>query len=398
MITTASERPATVSTVPTTSARSLSSAPRAATATAPPTWRALTSAATSTAPSTKWLTPDRCLKIAHLGEDCESTIQCATAYATCDNSTNTCVCVAGAMEYIGKECLPSYRCPNGDPPMKDPGSPFLLECKASTCPLEDAKPDTCPDGSYCVFPSYQNTQGFCCPSRPWCPAGAPHPDAKCKNPKTESERCPPETHHCYTGERGTYCCPLPCPSIIGKPAVIVNGTCYSKVALRDECQQSLQCPSGAVCGVVDPRRGGTARPHQDLLLPQGHPPASGQSGNDLSEGVSGERGVGGDGLLGGGGAAAGVSALGAVHRRDEVWVGGVRVRLRAVLVPRAVRGAAVVPGVRELQRGSRAAEGCERRLPGVHSGAGQARDFLSLRRLLPTRVALLRRRLLPCPK
>lgn len=103
--------------------------------------------------------------------------------------------------------------------MKDPASPFLLECKASTCPLEGAKPDTCPDGAYCVFPSYQNTQGFCCSAEPWfpdpapppspcrcrgclrCPAGAPLITAKCKNPKSESERCPPHTHHCYTGER-----------------------------------------------------------------------------------------------------------------------------------------------------------------------------------------------------
>ena len=97
------------------------------------------------------------------------------------------------------------------------------------------------------FPSYQNLEGYCCPETLWCPIGTPLVTKNCKNPMSEEERCPPETHHCFTGTRGTACCPLPCPSIIGMPAVIVNGQCYPQRQLDETCDFDQQCPTNAKC-------------------------------------------------------------------------------------------------------------------------------------------------------
>ncbi len=103
-----------------------------------------------------------------------------------------------------------YKCPDGSKPIKAHGA--VLRCLATTC-RHDLKliGHTCPAGAFCVFPSYQNLDGFCCPEKAWCPAGTPLPGKDCRDPKSENERCPPETHHCFSGPRGTSCCPLPCP-------------------------------------------------------------------------------------------------------------------------------------------------------------------------------------------
>lgn len=145
-------------------------------------------------------------------------------------------------------------CPDGQQPVKN-AKGETEKCTSLFCPsttstnvaADSIKLDSCPAKSYCVIPSYQDSVGFCCPDKPYCPMGEPLTDKKCQNPDNDNERCPSDTHHCYAGLRGVNCCPLPCPSIPGKITIVYQDKCYTKKEVGENCQVTAQCRFDSEC-------------------------------------------------------------------------------------------------------------------------------------------------------
>lgn len=190
---------------------------------------------------------DKCLKPVGLEESCSSSIQCITAYSKC--SEGKCTCADGTKKEADL-CLPEYRCPDGSKPLRKDEA--IVSCMTSQCTTgvgskAGLPADTCPEDHFCVYPSYQNLEGFCCKTQAFCPVGDPLTDKNCDDPMSEHERCPPDTHHCFTGPKGNSCCPLPCPSVHGAPAVTIDGQCYPKRQMNQVCDLDPQCPLNAKC-------------------------------------------------------------------------------------------------------------------------------------------------------
>lgn len=158
--------------------------------------------------------------------------------------------------YVFFTFLSGPLCPDGSAPLRRLNrNNEYYKCHGQTCPTSQlpfvpprVKLDSCPDGYYCIFPSYQDADGFCCRDKPYCPMGEPLVGKNCVNPRNEAERCPLETHHCYAAARSTHCCPLPCPSLGQRASVVVdNGQCYERRGLRERCNVTAQCPRPAEC-------------------------------------------------------------------------------------------------------------------------------------------------------
>lgn len=138
--------------------------------------------------------------------------------------------------------------------------------------------DTCDEGQFCMVTNFigymPGAVGHCCQRpQPACPVGKPHHNATCLPHGREKPSgrtlidsgpddvyitidfagevipCPVETHSCRKYSYGggfefDLCCPNPCPT----KRVHIDGHCYPRRQIDDQCDFDKQCDySGGAC-------------------------------------------------------------------------------------------------------------------------------------------------------
>lgn len=127
-----------------------------------------------------------------------------------------------------------------------------MSCKRKQCNQYSAAKDasSCPSNSFCLQLTPGLDEGVCCPQRLECPFGEPLSGRTCNGARTDSERCPQDSHQCYETPQysGSFvCCPRVCPGYPINFTVVIDGQCYPQKLLNEACEKSQQCIYAAEC-------------------------------------------------------------------------------------------------------------------------------------------------------
>ncbi|KFD68296.1 hypothetical protein M514_03071 [Trichuris suis] len=227
--------------------------------------------------------PVDCIEAPKLGENCSSSMFCATPLAFCYN--DTCVCsypyepVDGRCIHPAKtlgqqcrshaECVVAYshcakgvcKCKPGFQGDKDACLPYEYNCNTGPTPLVDgmvipcklnftSSVDDCPETLFCVMlsepvDSKQLVDGICCNQTTsyygnygQCPVGFNEGMENC-NARTAA------SFPFYDVVSGQFlCCPLPCL----RKSRLHEHRCYDSILeVGDVCSFSAECPIGTIC-------------------------------------------------------------------------------------------------------------------------------------------------------